>query len=124
MKIIIFIVSTLLLLSGCASITQGTTQVISFSIDPQEANCSIANNKNASLGTVSGKSNLLQVSKGAGDLVVNCVATGYETSTTRIVSSTQTAGVVGVAIDFGITDMLTGAMWKYPDHVSIVLNKK
>jgi hypothetical protein len=124
MKKIILFILTMQIVSGCASITQGTTQVISFSIDPQEANCSVANNKNASLGTVSGKSNLLQVSKGAGDLVVNCVAAGYEASTTRIVSSTQTAGVVGVAIDFGITDMLTGAMWKYPDHVSIVLNKK
>lgn len=111
-------------LSGCASITQGTTQVISFSIDPQEANCSVANNKNASLGTVSGKSNLLQVSKGAGDLIVSCTASGYEPTTTRIISSTQTAGVVGVAIDLGITDMLTGAMWKYPDHVSIVMSKK
>ena len=124
MKKITLSAITLFLLSGCASITQGTTQVISFSIDPQEANCTVANNKNASLGTVSGKSNLLQVSKGAGDLVVNCVATGYENNTTRIVSSAQTAGVIGVAIDFGITDMVTGAMWKYPDHVSIVMNKK
>jgi hypothetical protein len=124
MKKIIIYANAILLLSGCASITQGTTQVISFSIDPQEANCTVANSKNATLGTVSGKSNLLQVSKGAGDLVVNCVAVGYENNTTRIVSTTQTAGVIGVAIDWGITDMLTGAMWKYPDHVSIVMNKK
>lgn len=112
------------LVSGCASITQGTTQVISFSIDPQDAKCSVVNKDNATLGTVSGKSNLLQVSKGAGDLIATCNSEGYETKTTRIVSSTQTAGVIGVAIDFGITDMLTGAMWKYPDHVSIVMEKK
>jgi hypothetical protein len=111
------------LVSGCASITQGTTQVISFSIDPMDARCAVVNKGNATLGTVSGKSNLLQVSKGAGDLVVICNADGYESKTTRIVSSTQTAGVLGVAIDFGITDMLTGAMWKYPDHVSIVMDK-
>ena len=30
-----------LVLTGCASITQGTNQVISFSIDPTEAKCSI-----------------------------------------------------------------------------------
>lgn len=114
----------LFLLASCASITQGINQIISFSIDPPEATCTVANSKNATLGTVSGKSNLLQVSKGSTDLIVNCTANGYETHTTRIVSSTQPAGVVGVAIDFGITDMLTGAMWKYPDHVSIVMNKK
>ena len=112
-----------LLLSGCASITQGTTQVISFSIDPQEAKCAIVNKDNATLDTVSGKANLLQVSKGAGDLIANCTAEGYERKTTRIISSTQTAGVLGVAIDLGIVDMLTGAMWKYPDHVSISMDK-
>ncbi len=116
-------VSSVVLLSGCASITQGTTQVISFSIDPQDARCTVVNKDNATLGTVSGKANLLQVSKGSGDLIANCSAEGYDQKTTRIVSSTQTAGVLGVAIDLGITDMLTGAMWKYPDHVSIVMEK-
>jgi hypothetical protein len=123
-KIVLALTSSVILLSGCASITQGTNQVISFSIDPQEARCSVVNKDNATLGTVSGKANLLQVSKGAGDLIANCTAEGYEQKTTRIVSSTQTAGVLGVAIDLGITDMLTGAMWKYPDHVSIVMDKK
>ena len=124
MKKLLCLVSTVLALAGCASITQGTTQVVSFSIDPSDARCTVVNNEGAALGTVSGKSNLLQVSKGKGDLVANCTADGFENKTTRIVSSTQTAGVIGVAIDFGITDMLTGAMWKYPDHVSIVMDKK
>ncbi len=123
-KIVIALISSVAILNGCASITQGTTQVISFSIDPQEAKCAVVNKDNATLGTVSGKANLLQVSKGSGDLIANCSAEGYEQKTTRIVSSTQTAGVLGVAIDLGITDMLTGAMWKYPDHVSIVMDKK
>ncbi len=113
----------LLALTGCASITQGTSQVISFTIDPPEAKCSVTNSKNSELGSVSAKSNLLHVSKGSGDLIANCTANGYDNKTTRIISSTQTAGVVGVVIDFGITDMLTGAMWKYPDQVSIVLDK-
>jgi hypothetical protein len=122
-KIYLALPAFLLVLTGCASITQGTNQVISFSIDPQEAKCAIVNKDNATLGSVSGKSNLLQVSKGAGDLIANCTAEGYEQKTTRIVSSTQTAGVLGVAIDLGIVDMLTGAMWKYPDHVSIAMDK-
>jgi len=111
-------------LSNCASITQGTNQVISFSIDPIDAKCTVVNKDNATIGTVSGKSNLLQVSKGAGDLIASCSADNYEPKTTRIASTTQTAGVLGIAIDFGITDMLTGAMWKYPDHVAIVMDKK
>jgi hypothetical protein len=124
MKKIIGIGLSVLIVSGCASITQGTTQVISFSIDPQDAKCTVVNKDNAALGTVTGKSNLLQVSKGAGDLIANCAAEGYENKTTRIVSSAQTAGVIGVVIDLGIVDMLTGAMWKYPDHVSIAMEKR
>jgi uncharacterized protein YceK len=122
-KIITAIVAIPLLLSGCASITQGTNQVISFSIDPTEAKCAIVANDGATIGTVSGRSNLLQVSKGAGDLIANCSADGFTPSTTRIVSKTQTAGVIGIAIDFGIVDMLTGAMWKYPDNVAISMDK-
>jgi len=112
-----------LALTGCASITQGTNQVISFSIDPTEAKCSIVGSDGATMGSVTGRSNLFQVSKSKNDLIVNCQADGYEQKTTRIVSSTQAAGVIGVVIDFGIVDMLTGAMWKYPDHVSIAMDK-
>lgn len=122
-KLTAAIISIPLLLSGCASITQGTSQVISFSIDPTEARCAVVANDGATLGTVSGRSNLLQVSKGAGDLIANCSADGFTPSTTRIVSKTQTAGVLGIAIDFGIVDMLTGAMWKYPDNVQINMDK-
>jgi hypothetical protein len=120
----LLIITLSLGLANCASITQGTNQVISFSIDPIEAKCSIVNKDNATVGTVSGKSNLLQVSKGSGDLIASCSADNYEPSTTRIVSTAQTAGVIGIAIDLGITDMITGAMWKYPDHVAIVMDKK
>jgi hypothetical protein len=97
--------------------------VISFSIDPTEAKCSIVGSDGATMGSVTGKSNLFQVSKSKNDLIVNCQADGYEQKTTRIASSTQAAGVIGVVIDFGIVDMLTGAMWKYPDHVSIAMDK-
>ena len=120
----LFLIFFLISVTSCASITQGTNQVISFSIDPIDAKCSVVNKDNATIGTVSGKSNLLQVSKGAGDLIASCSADNYEPNTTRITSTTQTAGVLGIAIDFGITDMLTGAMWKYPDHVAIVMDKK
>jgi hypothetical protein len=83
----------------------------------------VVDKEGSTKGTVTGKSNLLQVSKSNSDLVINCELTGYDSNTTRIVSTTQTAGVIGVVIDLGIVDMLTGAMWKYPDHVSIIMNK-
>jgi hypothetical protein len=122
-KILVTLSAFTLTLTGCASITQGTNQVISFSLDPTEAKCSVIGSDGATLGSVTGRSNLLQVSKSKNDLVVNCQADGYDQKTVRIISSTQTAGVIGVVIDFGIVDMLTGAMWKYPDHVSVAMDK-
>lgn len=56
-------------------------------------------------------------------MVVTCRADGYENKSMRLVSSVQAAGVVGgVFLDLGITDMITGAMWKYPNDVSIVMD--
>nr|VFJ78912.1 MAG: hypothetical protein BECKFW1821C_GA0114237_12103 [Candidatus Kentron sp. FW] len=110
-------------LSGCASITQGTSQIIAFTIDPVDGKCTVTNSENSPIGTVTGTSNLLQTSKGAQDLIITCNADGYDQKVFRISSSTQTAGVLGVAIDLGITDMLTGAMWKYPEHISVSLDK-
>ena len=42
-------------LANCASITQCTNKVISFSIDPIEAKCLVVNKDNATVGTVSGR---------------------------------------------------------------------
>ena len=119
----LFIIPFFFLIS-CASITQGTKQVISFQIDPVVAIGDVSNKDGVLIGTISSRSNLLQVSKGVSDLTVKCSALGYESKVTKVASSAQTAGVLGVAIDLGITDMITGAMWQYPDQVPIVLTPK
>lgn len=109
-------------LAGCASITQGTTQTMIFSLDPKQARCTLTRDGDGELGTVTGNQNTITVGKDKDDIVVSCRAEGYENKTMRLVSSTQTAGVVGgVFLDLGITDMITGAMWKYPGDVSIVM---
>jgi hypothetical protein len=110
-------------LSGCASITDGTTQTVVFNLTPKEARCVVMRD-GTQLGTVNGRQNTITISKGAKDVVVNCHADGYEDATHRLISKTQTSGVVGgFFLDLGITDMITGAMWKYPNDISIVLEK-
>jgi len=112
------------LFASCASITQGTNQLLAFSISPVEATCTVTSDDGGQVGSVSGSINMLQVSKDNSDLLVNCVAEGYKPKITRLTSSTQTAGVIGIVIDLGIVDMLTGAMWKYPDHTTIIMEKE
>ena len=111
------------LLSACASITDGTTQTVVFHLTPSDTRC-VVSRDGEQLGTVSGRQNTITLGKGAKDVIVNCAAVGYENATHRLVSKTQTSGVVGgFFLDLGITDMITGAMWKYPNDINIVLEK-
>lgn len=106
----------LALASGCASITDGTSQTVVFHLTPKEAR------EGSQLGIVTGRQNTVTLDKGAKDVLVQCSAPGHENATQRLVSRTQTSGVVGgFFLDLGITDMITGAMWKYPNEISIAL---
>ena len=109
--------------TGCASITQGTSQVLSFKLEPKEAKCVLSRTGEGELGSINTTSNTIQVHKDKDDILVQCTAPGYQQKTTRIVSGASTAGVTGVLLDFGITDMVTGAMYAYPTDVSIVMEK-
>lgn len=112
-----------LALSGCASITDGTNQTLIVSLSPREARCTVFRDS-VELGSITGAQETITVSKGAKDILISCSAPGYEPRTQRLVSSTQTAGMMSVLfIDLGITDMITGAMWKYPSNTSIALER-
>jgi hypothetical protein len=117
-------IACILGMSGCASITDGTTQTLIFTLSPAETRC-IVSKEGDELGSVNGRQNTVTVPKGAKDLIVKCDAAGYVSKTQRLVSKTQTSGVVGgLFLDLGITDMITGAMWKYPNEISIVMDKQ
>lgn len=108
-------------LAGCASITQGTSQTLSFKLEPKETICVLTRTGDGELGSVSASSNTIVVHKDKDDIIVKCTAPGYPSKTTRIVSGATTAGVTGVLLDFGITDMITGAMYAYPVDINIVM---
>ena len=110
--------------TGCATITQGTQQAIAFKLEPDETTCEVSRVGDGVLGRVSHSSNVIHVGKDKDDIVVVCNAKGFEQSTTRVVSGATGAGVTGVLLDFGITDMITGAMYRYPEDVTIALSKK
>ena len=115
---------SLSVLSGCASITQGTSQTIIFNLEPKETVCVVTRDGEGQLGTITTTNNTISVSKDKDDILVACKAPGYKSSTIRLVSSTQTAGVVGgVFLDLGMVDMMTGAMWKYPESTNIALER-
>jgi hypothetical protein len=114
--------TSLSLLSGCATITQGTQQAISFKLEPKDTICEVSRVGDGKLGRISSTSSTLYVGKDKDDILVVCNAPGFEQSTTKVVSGATGAGVTGVLLDFGITDMITGAMYRYPEDVTISLS--
>jgi len=124
MKITINLVLCAVVLSGCASITQGTSQVLTFNLEPKEIICQATRDGDGTLGSVTYQNPTLNVSKDKDDIILSCRADGYKPKTMKIASSATTAGVTGVLLDFGITDMITGAMYKYPDSHNIALEKE
>jgi hypothetical protein len=124
MKSIITVAVGAAMLAGCASITQGTSQVLAFRIEPKDAVCVLSRVDDGELGSISASANTIQVGKDKDDIIVQCKAPGHQPKTTRIVSRATTAGVTGVMLDFGITDMITGAMYAYPTDISIVMERE
>ena len=114
-----------LLATGCASITKGTTQTLVFELDPQDTRCTLSRDGDGEIGSINSRNNSVTVGKDKDDILVKCQAQGHAQKTTRLTSSADTAGVVGGAfLDLGITDMVTGAMWLYPNTTTITLERE
>lgn len=114
-------IACLATLTGCVSLAQGTMQTITFDFQPKEISC-VASRDGVDISSLTYDYNILRVSKSKGDILVLCAAPGYKRQTVRLKSETQAAGVVGgIFIDYGVTDMATGAMWRYPDHARVTL---
>ncbi len=121
----VFGIAALISTFGCASITQGTSQTIAFNLDPSDTKCDLSRDGEGQIGSISSKNNTLSTGKDKDDIIVKCSAPGHKQKVVRVKSSTQAAGVVGgIFLDLGITDMITGAMWKYPDDVTVALEKE
>ena len=121
-KFTILVLGSMAFISGCATITQGTQQAISFRLEPKDTICEVSRVGDGKLGRISSTSSTLYVGKDKDDILVVCNAPGFEQSTTKVVSGATGAGVTGVLLDFGITDMITGAMYRYPEDVTISLS--
>ncbi len=123
-KLKLLLVVAPLLTIGCASITQGTSQTITFNLEPKEAVCQITRDGDGSLGSVTYNNPSITVGKDKDDIIASCKADGYKPKVIKLVSSVQAAGVAGgFFLDLGITDMITGAMYKYQDSVTVALEK-
>ncbi|MEE2933371.1 MAG: hypothetical protein VX941_08110 [Pseudomonadota bacterium] len=108
------------LMSSCASLIEGTDQVVNFSISPKTGICTIKQ-KGKALGTLKNGGGSIRVLKSFTELTADCNAPGMVREKFKFASSPSSWGLAGCLLDFCIVDHTTGAFYKYQEEVAIKL---
>lgn len=96
-----------LVLSGCATITNGTSQDITFAV-PEHQVCAVSR-VDGVLGSVQASSPTVTVERNRHPITLDC-----GDSVTVYTPEINAAGYTSIGlIDFGLVDSITGAMWEY-----------
>ena len=117
------IAHVLVVLSGCATLSHGTTQQISIATEPPGASCTLTR-QGLSVARIDPTPGIALVERGESDLLATCSKPGYETGHHSLPSDVSVmtlgnalfGGVIGSFIDRS-----NGARYVYPDAVSLVL---
>ena len=117
------VIPFLVALSGCATLSHGTTQQITIATDPPGASCTLTR-QGLSLAKVDPTPGIALVERGESDLLATCSKPGYETGRRSLPSDVSVmtfgnalfGGVIGSFIDRS-----NGARYVYPDAVALVL---
>jgi hypothetical protein len=117
--VVLFAVS----LTGCASITTGTTQSVTINTNPSGATCTLSR-EGSTIAVVNPTPGSVTVGKAKGTISVICQKGGYQDTAGTIASEVQgmtfgnilLGGVIGVVVDAA-----SGAMHKYQPMLSLLL---
>ena len=113
----------LLMLPGCATIFEGTSQSVAISTDPAGANCTV-DRHGVRIGQVNPTPGSLHLDKSKDDLAIHCEHAGYQpadlSESSRFQGTTfgniVAGGLVGVVVDAA-----SGANFQYPADVHLTL---
>ncbi len=98
-----------LVLSGCATITNGTRQDITFAV-PEHQVCAVSR-VDGVLGSVQASSPTITVERNRHPITLVC-----GDSVTVYTPEINAAGYTSIGlIDFGLVDFATGALWEYEE---------
>jgi len=111
-----------LLLAGCATITRGTTQIVSVDTPGvQGAMCTASTSTGPQQIQTPG---VVTLAKGSASISVRCTKECYQEGVGVISSSVEpmAAGniILGGVVGLGV-DAMSGAMNKYPDQITITM---
>ena len=128
-KFVVGAAALLVLCSGCASITQGTTHSLRIDTETAQgqvvdgADCSLSNDQGTSIAR-SGSATIVR--RSSKDLEIRCTSAGQPDATARLVSRANAGlagnilfgGAIGAALDHG-----SGAAYTYPTWIKLVFGE-
>lgn len=117
------VAAVVMLCSGCATLTKGTSQTVTVSTDPSGATCTLTRDSKP-LAIINPTPGSMPIEKGMGAIAIICKRAGYLDSAGTMTSEFQAmtfgnilfGGLIGVAVDAA-----SGAMHEYPAMVTITL---
>ncbi len=115
--------ASLVALSGCATIMEGTGQSIAISTNPAGATCTV-DREGTRLGQVANTPGSIHIDKSKNDLSITCTKPGYATATIaqtpKFVGTTFGNIILGGGIG-AVVDASTGANYEYPAEIMVNL---
>ena len=118
------LLTAFILLSGCASIMEGSDQTINVNTTGCEQlgpmRCNVTNSEGSSVLTAPAS---VSVEKASGPLTISCASPDRSATGLRRIQSSYESMNAGNILAGGIigmgVDAATGAMWKYPSSVNV-----
>jgi hypothetical protein len=129
MRIVVGLVAAAasVLLCGCVSVFEGTSQDVTVNTNPSDATCAFER-EGRNIGTVTRTPGTLNVKKTKYDILIRCNKPGYQEATYLNHSGVSAAIAANIAVDVlltagvsSIVDSATGADNKYDGAVNITL---
>lgn len=119
------------LVAGCATIFTGTTQTVNVQAIDEKTNatipgakCTLTDGKGRVYALNSNPGNTI-ITKGQGALDARCVVAGYHQKQVGVGQDFNAWTVANVLFWPGlIVDAATGAVQKYPSHITVIMEKK
>jgi hypothetical protein len=111
-------------LSGCASVIEGTSQIITVNTNPSGADCSLNRMPEGVIGRVSGTPSGVTIRKTKYDITIKCNKPGYQEATFLNHSGAAGATFGNIVLGGGIgwaIDSASGSDNKYESPVNISL---
>ena len=111
------------MVTGCATVFEGTDQSVGVATNPPGASCNVTR-EGAQIGTVSPTPGSIKVSKSKNDLTFACSKPGFQPVTVSHSPSFNGTTFGNIILGGGIgavVDASTGANYDYPNQVNIDL---